>query len=209
MDIAANQVIRDLKITQLLALSEDMYAPFPKDSSQKEIDRSKYWFKQRWQFKFATDKENGIKHIIYYVFSDKPAKRSANFDRQVIKGSLKHELAKDFEGNYIYGGDTYIYKRSEMRNVKYDLTQKYGIKRVEMLSSYGRKKDGYIKILFDNFGKVFLYEGKRGDGKDYNPIDRKLLTSDAKIRLCKDTECMECIQINLTPLGYLYKSGCK
>ena len=52
LQLAADQLIKDIRFTQSLALKDDKYQPFPIDNSPMEQNRSKYWFKQWWQLKF-------------------------------------------------------------------------------------------------------------------------------------------------------------
>jgi prepilin-type N-terminal cleavage/methylation domain-containing protein len=198
LQLAADQLIKDIRFTQSLALKDDKYQPFPSDNSYKENQRSKYWFKQWWQLKFILQTDGSL---VYMIFSDKPANGSTNnFDTQIIKGSLSYEVAKDSNGKYIYGGDTYL-SSGEKPNQDYNLS-KFGIKKVVLVSEYGDKSNGYIKLLFDNFGNVFLSEGKSGDSGDINPFEyRNILTKNAILYLCLNRNCDKNTSIIITPSG--------
>jgi prepilin-type N-terminal cleavage/methylation domain-containing protein len=199
LQLATDQLIKDIRFAQSLALKEDKYQPFPINASSKEQNRSKYWFKQWWQLKFAKDGND----IIYMVFSDQPANgKTNNFDRKVITSSHKYELAKYADGRYVYGGKTYLYKY-ERANQDANLS-KFGIKKVILVSQYGNKYNGSIRFLFDNFGNVFLSEGKRGDKNDINPFkNRNMLIKNAILYLCLNLTCDKNRSIVITPSGEL------
>ena len=144
--IAIDNLAKDLRYTRSLALKDDKYQPFPIDNSTVEQNRSKYWFKQFWQLKFATDGSD----LIYMIFSDQPANGSTNnFDKKVIKSSHVYELAKYADGRYVYGGNTYLYA-GESANQDANLSR-MGVKKIILTSEYGNKVNGYIKILFEFF----------------------------------------------------------
>jgi len=89
-----------------------------------------------------------------------------------------------------------------------NLTEKYDIKKVE-INGHSIKYSGAIKrFIFDNYGNVYIKEGKDGDGGDINPYDkdeRVPLTKTAKITLCKDDNCEKNISICITPkVGFAY-----
>jgi len=198
--IAMDNLIRDIQYARSLALKDDKYQPFPTNTSSIEENRTKYWFKQFWQLKFGKDGND----IIYMVFSDQPAGGSTNnFDKKVITSSHTYELAKYADGRYVYGGDTYLYA-GENANQDANLS-KLGIKKVILVSEYGNKSNGYIKLLFDNFGNVFLSEGKRGDHGDTNPFDnRNILTKNAILYLCLNINCDKNRSIIITPSGEIF-----
>ncbi len=210
--LATDQIIKDIRFTQSLALKDDKYQPFPAyngtDPSLKamEYNRSKYWFKQWWQIKFGTDGDD----VIYMVFSDQPAGGDTNnFDEKIIQSSHTYELAKDYNGKYMYGGDTYL-SSSEKPNEDYNLSRS-GIKEVRLISQYGIDYNGSIHILFDNEGNVFLNEGKKGDLGDINPLqaERKILTKPAYLRLCQDVECTKYCEIKMFASGYAIMNLCR
>ena len=123
--IAIDNLAKDLRYTRSLALKDDKYQPFPIDNSTVEQNRSKYWFKQFWQLKFATDGSD----LIYMIFSDQPANGSTNnFDKKVIKSSHVYELAKYADGRYVYGGNTYLYA-GESANQDANLSR-MGVKKI-------------------------------------------------------------------------------
>ena len=204
LKLATDQLIRDLEYTQSLAIKDDKYKPFPNQSSNIDKLESKYWFKRWWQLKFAKDGNN----IIYLVFSDRATTTTSNFDEKVIQSSHTTELAKDFYGKYIYGGDTYLYANEEP-NQDYNLSRR-GIKQVKLESQYGTDYNGSIHILFDNYGNVFLDEGITGDSGDINPLQtvRKQLTKPALLKLCKDYACNDYCSIKIFPSGTVVKYRC-
>jgi len=199
LKVAADQLENHIRYAESLAFKDDKYRPFPKNTTQTEIDRSKYWFMQWWQVRF-TKKSNG--EIFYEVFSDSPDS-STPYDRF---GNPVDEFAKDpLTNQYLDGNNP-----SLTGNNKLNLTQTYGIK---VIKFNGRNlSTGHPKrIVFDNFGNVFLHEGYYSHSNNEYSLDkneRPLLTSTLKIQLCKDTSCNECIQLNISPAGEIFQSAC-
>jgi len=218
LQLASDNLIKNIRFTQSLALKDDKYQPFPIKNNAIENNRSKYWFKQWWHLKI-TNAENDI---IYYIFSDIPTNTTANFDKKIISGTYKYELAKNSENQYLIGmSEDESGNHNYPNNIdkKLNLTKTYGIKRVEFSAYYSSSMSNglgkRVDILFDNYGNLFLKEGEKGDGGDINPLDvnnRKLLDKNATIKLCLDSPCQytasRCIQINITPSGYIYKTQC-
>jgi len=218
LQIAADNLIKNIYFTQSLALKDDKYQPFPLDNSKKEGNRSKYWFKQWWQIRFSTFKDSSNKtHYWYEIFSDVPSNsKSKNFDAQANLPTTDWEIsiAKNPLNNKLMIGHCGAsqYPPCDKTDTKLDLTKTYGIKYVKFINFYYRSP----RLVFDNYGNIFLKEGKDGDSGDINPLDtqnRMLLTKIAKIRLCLDENCKDlsknkCIQLNITPTGFIYKSEC-
>ena len=218
LQLAADQIISHIRYTQSLALKEDKYQPFPENNSTTEIMRSKYWFKQWWQIRFTQNK-NDPKDLWYEVFSDQPYYRNGqNFDR---KGVNPHNawnigFAKDpLSGKYLIGRcGSSGFPNCNLVNTNLNLTQKYGIKKILFngsVVSWNNPK----RLMFDNFGNVFLSEGSSSDGGDINPLDlnRELLIQTIRIKLylsdnTSDLSKNNCIQINVTPSGFTYSSIC-
>jgi len=218
LKLTAQKIIRDIHYTQSLALKDDKYQPFPahgcdgSDTGNIECNRSKYWFKQWWQIKFATDGGS----LVYMVFSDQPGKSTYNFNRQIMKSHFYIETAQNGEGKYMYGGDTYL-PSGVKPNQDLNLS-KAGITRVEMKCGTVKGKNGRIHLLFDNFGNIFLKEGEKSDGGDINPLDsseRILATENIHINLCTsdpssacDLSDKKCIGITISPTGEAHISKC-
>ncbi len=215
LQLAADSLMKNIRFTQSLALKDDKYQPFPLNNTNIEQNRSKYWFKQWWQIRFSTFNENGKTHYWYEIFSDVPYNSSShNFDAQanLPTSAWYISIAKDPLNNKLMIGHCGVsqYPDCNQTDEKLDLTKYYGIKNVEYVNFKSSKR-----LVFDNFGNVFLREGDDGDTGDVNPLQynkRYLLTKIAKIRLCLDTTCNynknRCIQINITPTGYVYTSIC-
>jgi Tfp pilus assembly protein FimT len=229
LQVAADNLIKDIRYTQSLALKEDKYQPFPahacdgSDEGKIECNRSKYWFKQWWQLKFSSynDKSDGFTHYYYQIFTDLPYKDTHNFERTgYIPDSLQNvSIAKDpFSQKLLIGHCSTASEMYEhfpdcsVTEKRLDLTETYGIKKIIYINLTRQKT-----LIFDNFGYIFLSEGEKGDKGDINPLDineRVLLTKTAKIKLCTTTDCSledidHCIQINITPAGYIFKSKCE
>jgi type II secretory pathway pseudopilin PulG len=217
LQLAADQLIKNIRFTQSLALKDDKYQPFPKNTTNVEKYRSKYWFKQWWHLKI-TDAGN---HLIYYIFSDSPRDTTTtNFDEKTVTASqYQVELAKSPNGKYLIGaseeetGNSNYPPENEI-DTRLDLTKTYGIKKIEFngfsvsTNSFGPRVD----LLFDSEGNVFLNEGLSGDGGDINPLDsvRHLLTKNITIKLCSDTACSynNCVAITISPSGDVTKGKC-
>jgi len=216
LQLAADNLIKNIHLAKSLALKDDKYQPFPIYDNITENNRSKYWFKQWWQVRFSTFYDNGETHYWYEIFTDQPySKSTKNFTAQAnLPTSLWYiKLAKNPLNQKLLIGHCGVsqYPDCNQTDAKLDLTKTYGIKRVEYVNFYSNSK----RLVFDNFGNVFLREGDDGDAGDVNPLDsdeRKLLTKTAAIKLCLDNPCQKtsnhCIQINITPSGYIYKTTC-
>jgi len=220
LELAADNLIKDIRYTESLALKDDKYQPFPKDSSANEQNRSKYWFKQWWQIMFSKFKEDNKWHYYYTVFTDQPyvtaTSSSHNFSTYANLPNALWDvsIAKDQYNNKLMIGHCGVTQYPDCKDTaqRLDLTKTYGIKYVKFINFETTKR-----LLFDNFGNVFLTEGDSGDAGDINPLDkdkRVILTDIAKIQLCFDTSCSDkspnnCIQVNITPTGYVYKSNCE
>jgi len=199
---AVDQIINHIRYTQQLALRDDKYQSFPLDSSAKEGNRSKFWFKQWWHFKIT----NAGDDIIYYIFSDSATgSKTTTFDNKTVTSAqYTVELAKsaldqtyiigansDDTGNSNYPPKIDTYKRA-------NLSKYYGIKKVILSNAYSSSsmpdgKGDRVDMLFDSYGTVYMREGDTGsDATDTNPYDtseRKKLTDTAKITLCLDDNC--------------------
>jgi prepilin-type N-terminal cleavage/methylation domain-containing protein len=219
LSLAADDLIKNIRYTESLALKDDKYQPFPIADNDIENNRSKYWFKQWWHLKI-TDAGNDI---IYYIFSDQPRNsESTNFDKKTVtKAQYTKELAV-LNGKYLIGADkedtgNNNYPSKNQIDLNLNLTKTFGIKRIEfnqyITSKMSKNMGDRIDFLFDSNGNIFLKEGKKGDGGDINPLDKEnriILTKNAKIKLCSTNTCdkSHCIQINITPVGEIFKSKC-
>jgi len=207
LQLAADTLERYINFTNSLALKEDMYQPFPKDSSKIEQNRSKYWFKQWWQIRIS--KSRSTNNYFIEIFSDQPTDTSQNFDKLGYTPSSlqKISIAHDENGKLLIGNCGGSFPKCSLINKDLNLS-KFGIIKIEFngkeISSY---KSG--RLIFDSFGNVFLKEGETGDGGDINPLDvdeRELLTHDIKIKLYDKYN--NCLQINVTSTGTAYTTKC-
>jgi hypothetical protein len=227
LQLAADQIIKHIEYTQSLALKDDKYQPFPNhvcDSTHEGITecmRSKYWFKQWWQIRFSQNTTNN-NDWWYEVFTDLPYFNGYNFDKTAHypdnpESNWYKSIALDPLTNKLLIGNCGAthYPNCDLVDKTLNLTKSYGIQKVEFVNMPNKR------LLFDNNGNVFLKEGEVGDSNDTNPLDsseRPLLTSTAKIKLCTkintstnkcETSPDVCIQINISPLGAVYKSNCE
>ena len=235
LQLASDSLISNIRFAKSLAFKEDKYQPFPlhqcdgSDEGKVECNRSKYWFKQWWQIKFFTFKDDeGITHYWYEVFTDLPSSSQYdNFDKVAKdpKNERNVSIALNPINNKLMIGHCdetgTNFPKCDKIDKELDLTESFNIKKVEFSENFDRSK----RIMFDNFGNVFLKESisttdRNGDVGDINPLDynaRRLLTKLAYIRLCtkinSDNKCLlnknSCVQINITPTGYIYKTNCE
>jgi prepilin-type N-terminal cleavage/methylation domain-containing protein len=211
LNLAADEIIKNIRYTQSLALKDDKYQPFPIAKNEIEYNRSKYWFKQWWQIRFAKNTTNN-NDWWYEIFSDIPYTKSANFDGYGYKPKKKIDIsiAKDINGKMLIGNCGFNkFPPCNKINQRLNLTKTYGIVNIEFVNDINSKR-----FIFDNKGNIFLKEGdnfkkNNSDPGDINPLDknhRKILTITAKIKLYSSTN--RCVQINITPTGEVYKSKC-
>jgi len=225
LQLAADQIIKDIKYTQSLALKEDKYQPFPNKNDATEYNRTKYWFKQWWQIRFVYN-SGSDKHWWYEIFSDQPdgAHSHDNFDKLAKDPADVRELyiAKDPLTNKLLIGrcdNGTNFPTCDKIEPSLDLTKTYNIKRIIFSHFFALRHSK--RLLFDNQGNVFIKESgsesdRDGDIGDINPLDesnRVVLTQNVYFRLCLDNPCdnsvNRCIQINLSPSGALWKSKCE
>jgi len=215
---AADQVISHINYTRHLALSDNKFQYYPISDSKRELNRTKYWFKQWFHFKI-TDAGGDI---IYYIFTDSPTdSNSTTFNnKSTSSNQYTIELAKSaLDDRYICGANredsgnnNYPHKIDTYK--KANLSKYYGIKKVVLTGGYSSSsmsggKGNRIDLLFDNYGQLYMREGDiGGSATDINPYDkdkRKSLTQIAKISLCKDNNCEQNISICITPkIGFAY-----
>ena len=201
---AADQVIYHINYTRHLAMNDNKMQYYPINSSNVEMNRSKYWFKQWWQIRFGHNTKD--KHWWYEIFTDQPNNAKKVFDGygSSPKALRNISLAKNpLTGNYLIGNcDKDGYPNCEDATINLDLTRKYGIKDIKFTNIYNNR------LIFDSFGNIYLREGDQGDDGDVNPYDinkRKPLLKTAKITLCKDDNCEKNISICITPkIGTVY-----
>ena len=205
LQLAADTLKKYIDFTHSLALKDDKYLPFPKDSSKIEQNRSKYWFKQWWQIRIAKTRDG---MFFMEIFSDQPIDTSQNFDKLgYTPSSLKNiSIAHDENGKLLIGNCGGSFPNCGLINRELNLS-KFEISKIE----FGEKEISSSRsgrLIFDNFGNVFLDEGEAGDGGDINPLDikRKLLTKEINITLYDKYN--RCLQVRVTPTGMTYINKC-
>jgi type II secretory pathway pseudopilin PulG len=213
----ADQIISHINYTRHLALIDNKFQYYPINNSAMELNRTKYWFKQWWQIRFAKTQKTG--EIFYEVFSDLPytAKNGTyNFSKNgyqpTNKDSWNETYAKNPLNNLLLVGrkDDGSGNYPKNADMKLNLTKNYNIQAIEVNGNkvtWNKSK----RFIFDNYGNVYTDEGKKGDGGDINPYDkdeRIPLISTAKISLCQDNDCSDenkKITICITPkVGFAY-----
>jgi prepilin-type N-terminal cleavage/methylation domain-containing protein len=215
LNLAADDLIKNIRFTESLALKDDKYQPFPINNNVIEQNRSKYWFKQWWQIRFSVSNIDDKKDYWYEIFSDLPSDKKSgsytyNFDKtghypDSPKSIWYKSIAQDFDGKLLIGHcNKSHYPSCDKVNRNLDLTQTYGITKITF-----NDNEPPFRLVFDNYGNVFLDESsKKGDAGDINPLDydnRPILKKINKIKLYSNKRC---IQINITPNGEVYKTQC-
>ena len=214
---ATNQVLSHIRYTRHLALIDNKFQPYRLDSSVTETSRSKYWFKSWWQIRFSYgNDDNGRKNNWYTIFQDIPTDNSYNFDADAHLPSGTNEQEKQFAKDpltkkYMMGWcDRTHYPSCDEVNQNLNLTKKYDINYVNLNNStYLNGGSERPRLLFDNMGRVYFWEGIDGDGGDINPYEfneRKILRETVKLTLCKTDPCSENnLSICIAPeTGYSY-----
>jgi len=190
---AGDQIVSHLNYTRHLAIKENKMQYYPINNSATEMNRSKYWFKQWWQIRFS-QKTSDPKDYWYEIFTDVPYDNGKNFDKYGNTPTPKWDItyAKNPSDKYLIGNcDVSNYPDCIDSDTKLNLSKTYGIKKMLFINIPNKR------LLFDNYGNVYLDEGEQGDANDTNPYDnneREPLLNTAKIVLCKDDNC----EINTT-----------
>jgi len=210
LQLATDVVEKYINFTHTLALKDDKYQPFPKNSSDIEQNRSKYWFKQWWQIRFAKTRKSNIYFI--EIFSDQPINSGKNFDKVGYTPTSLQNISIAYDGNGKLligncGGNNF--PKCNLINNELNLS-KYGIKKIyfngSLITSSNSKR-----LVFDNFGNLFLDEGDKGDNNDINPLDmnkRVLVTKPIIIKLCLDNNCNNCRELNISVSGNIIQKKC-
>jgi type II secretory pathway pseudopilin PulG len=201
---AADQVLSNINYTRELAINDNKFQYYPINNSAIEMNRTKYWFKQWWQIRFSKSGDD----YWYEIFSDVPDDTpSQNFDgygkNPIDQRSNSWAILND---KYLVGycGDSAgNYPQCKDVDERLNLSKYYGIKKIVYRNFASSKR-----LLFDNYGNVYISEGESGDNGDINPYDkdeRKPLTQIVKISLCKDNNCEKNISICIMPkTGFAY-----
>lgn len=217
---ATDQIIRHIRYTQHLAMSDDKYQSAPTDTSMMETYRTQFWFKQWWHYRL-TDSDG---KIFAMVFSDQPTNSRTSTFNGKITNSQDSEIAIDpLSGNYMTGnyqeinGD-YPPKRDTVETM--NLSEAFSITNVVIdnttytTSSMSGGASGLghrISILFDSLGRPYFDEGVSGGGADddnpYSVADRLPLTTPLTIQLTHSSgdKASICIQ---PYTGYVSQGAC-
>ncbi len=175
-----DQLIKHIRYTQHLAMTDDVYIPSANFSEyangitqNREVQ---FWYKKRWQivFHFNQTEPNGFREFYYSIFRDIPWHTADSFDRSInIPASEEsyENIAKDpLEGTYLTGNDwtDRIPNYAKELNLKeyfgcyLDTTDSKGI--------YGLAWNTSMRILFDSHGSPhyhYLDTQNSESGYDY------------------------------------------
>jgi len=188
----ADQLISHINYTRHLAIKDNKMQYYPINNSKIEMNRSKYWFKQWWQLRIGKNSND----YFYEIFSDSPYSTSNIFNK--IGGPVSEYAIDPY--NYLYMAGNYKVKPDKELNLSY-----YNIKIVKFNDK--TLKSGSIRLIFDNYGNLYVSEGDKGDAGDINPYNkdkRVPLLKKSKIILCQDNDCNKEIKICLSPrIGYI------
>ena len=207
---AADQIISHINYTRHLAIKDNKMQYYPINNSKIEMNRSKYWFKQWWHLRFSDYNKSGVKYYYYEIFTDVPDdSESDNFDQNGKNPTDKWNdtFAKNPVNHKYLVGNCYSsgYPDCDKIDETLNLTKSYSIKKI-IFNNFNVANRAHI--LFDNYGVIYLDEGKSGDKGDINPYDkdeRVPLLKTAKITLCVDDNCEENISVCISPkIGNAY-----
>jgi|GEM_PF-620874 len=199
---ATNQVLSHIRYTRHLALIDNKFQPYPLNGTTEELDRSNFWFKQRWQIQFHPTATDNRKNS-YSIYSDYPSSSSSkHFDKRPMDDYeiAKDPLTKKYLSGYSASNIAGVSSEDELlENVK--LIKKFGINKLEVSSSCG---NNIFRILFDNMGKIYCNSDNSNTGGD-NPY-KYLSINTYKLTLCKTDPCSENnLSICIAPeTGYSY-----
>jgi hypothetical protein len=207
LELARDQLIKDIRYTQTLALLDTKFKESNNSSEPVELNSTKFWFKSFWQLKIGMT----YKKPYYTIFSDKATdSRTTNFDK---KGLFADEVAIDpATGKYKIGRWSELYSSWKLVFKKYNsdtrqhLGIEYGIDGFEINNTLkGRwRSNKYIRIIFDGLGRPY-YSYVSKDSGDLYPF-KYLLQETVQIKLVKDEDK---ICFNLESIsGLAYKAEC-
>jgi len=223
LSLARNQLIKDIRLTQNLALLEDKFLDRNNSSDLGNINRSKFWFKSFWQISFqkATSKKADKQKTLYYtIYSDYPDdKYSFKLDNNATL-YLDSLTKKYMIGNW--KGDLSGSHSKDKVTTNLNLSLEYGITYIDFIyiKSKIKGRKNKLNIFFDNFGRPYVLQTK--DKKKLNPSSTNnfnnfekdttlhpfeyLLQEPVQIKLVKNQES---VCFNLEPIsGYLHIETC-
>lgn len=211
---AADQILSHIRYTQHLALMNDIFQPYPINTSVKETQRCKYYYKQRWQIYFTNTGDN----LFYEIFSDSPDDGSTSCFDKGVETDFDEIAIDPGTGKYLVGNWSELssnqYPPREKVNTWLNLTLTFGIKKIVVEPSNYRSSvinanlGDRVRILFDYLGRPYFNEGLAGvDNGTVNPFDaeKKPLRETVKINFCFDTNCNDKFTIAIEPeTGYAH-----
>jgi len=208
--IARDQLMKDIRYTQYLALFDDKFLDRNRSGSYQDINRSKFWFKSFWQLKIS--RQGSDRNPYYSIFSDTSSNsRTTNFDRN--PNNNKDEPAIDpLTRKYLTGiwkelfSSPSHYLKKEDVTTRLNLGLEYGIEKIESNTTLGGKwtQSRGIRFMFDSLGRPFYYYEKEDLGS-LHPFNF-ILKETIQIKLSKDDDK---VCFNLEPIsGYTYITSC-
>jgi len=205
LSLARDQLMKDIRLTQTLALLDDKYLD-RNTSESGHINRSKFWFKSFWQTQLQTSNNK----IYYSVYSDTPVLSSGkyNFQPKHSEMYLNSLTRKYMTGNWKGDGLKGINKKEEV-STNLNLSLEFGITEVKyfFITSKTQGKINKFNIYFDNFGRPHLLHSKSKSKFNSTLHSFKyILQEPIQIRL-KNSIDETCF--NLEPIsGYLHIESC-
>ena len=212
LSLARHQLIKDIRLTQTLALLDDKF--LDRSTSSENVNRSKFWFKSFWQVQIQ--KANNPIRIYYSIYYESPnSKGIYNFkpdkDNNQSKLYIDSLTKKYMIGNWEELSGQHL-KDEVTTNL--NLTLEYGIQSIEFffLKSHIKGWKNKLNILFDNFGRPYILQTKNKKKLTDFTIDTTLhpfeylLQEPIQIKLVKEEDE---VCFNLEPIsGYLHIEDC-
>jgi len=200
-----DQVVNHFSIATSVGIQDDkVYYYFPSEAGSSVAKmRSKYYFKQFWQFKVM---ENTAGEISYCIFSDQPTDATTNFDKRAH--NEYSEVLTNGDGKYLCH-DSSTASLTAQEDPYVNLTRKYSIVKAYLIYQGVTKTlspSTPFRFLFDAEGNIFLDEGNAGDAGDikiFDPTKRPLLTSPATLVFCQNDSCDKNATFTVYPGGLI------
>ena len=204
LSLARDQLMKDIRLTQTLALLDDKYLDRNTTSDLKNINRSKFWFKSFWQVQIQTSYQN----IYYSIYSEEPAKSGKySFIPAQSEVSLNSLTQKYMSGKWSESN-----KNEYSTNL--NLTLEYEITSIQyfFIASKHNGKENKLNIIFDNFGRPYILESINGITQSslqtyatLHPF-KYLLQEPVQIKIVREND-ETCF--NLEPIsGYIHIKNC-
>lgn len=152
LNIAAHQILNDLRYTRSLAMMQDMLRAY----DLSIVKPGKEYFKVHWNLYFIESSQNTDSMQTYTVYLDKNTDGNANlFKNDPKRREIALSLA-DPNKLMTSGQSGVITKDNKRASQNHNIEKKYGVKDVLLKGSCESKTSvASTKIIFDNHGRLY------------------------------------------------------